>query len=176
MNDTGFSPPSDCCPCRCRARNDPKALSLRAKAACGHRTGSPVRQRTWSAVFSPSPMDALIGRVVWRRLCRQIPIRTPIRLDLAALSAARTTALPQRRQRRPARRGDVWGFRICPDVIEYSPDISTVRDEGDDAHLPTRHTAGKKAGTPRRCWRSARPTDSAQRVWAAPAREGAQPH
>ena len=56
---------------------------------------------------------------------------SPGRINLAHL---RVTAFPQGRR---TCRGDVWRLRICPDVIEYLPDISTVRDQGDDAHLPT---------------------------------------
>ena len=35
-------------------------------------------------------------------------------------------------------------LRLHPDVIEYSPDISAVRDEGNDAHLPTTDRAQKR--------------------------------
>jgi hypothetical protein len=34
-------------------------------------------------------------------------------------------------------RGGVWGLRICPDAFEYLPDVGTVRDERNLAHLPT---------------------------------------
>ena len=38
-------------------------------------------------------------------------------------------------------RGDVWGLRTCPDVIEYLPDVGTVRDKCDKPHLSTAHGA-----------------------------------
>lgn len=38
-------------------------------------------------------------------------------------------------------RGDAGWLRLHPDVIEYLPDIGTVRDEGDDAHLPATERA-----------------------------------
>ena len=36
------------------------------------------------------------------------------------------------------------GFGLHPDVLQYLPDISTVRDERDDAHLPTAQRAQQR--------------------------------
>ena len=58
-----------------------------------------------------------------------------------ALTHLRITILPQRR---PARRRDVRRLRLHPDVLQYLPDISTVRDERDDAHLPTAQRAQQR--------------------------------
>ena len=77
-----------------------------------------------------SPIDALVHLVVRCRLRRQIPVW----FDLGTLTPLRIKVLPHRRSTRWC---DVWRLRLHPDVIEHVPDIGAVRDEGDDAHLPT---------------------------------------
>ena len=97
--------------------------------------------------FTHSPIDALIKLVVWSRLCSQIPIW----LAWHCIIHLRITTLPKRR---PVCRADVWGLRVNPDVVKNVPDIGTV---------------GTRAGTPRRCGRSALPTGNVLGVWSAPA-------
>ena len=76
-----------------------------------------------------SPTDALIDLKVRRRLGRFIPVWD----WLNGFTGLRITVIPQRR---PACRGDARRLCLCPDVLQYVPDVGAVRDEGDDAHLP----------------------------------------
>jgi hypothetical protein len=79
--------------------------------------------------FTESPIDALVHLVVWRGLCRQIPVW----LDVHYLTRLRITALPQGW---PTRLGNVGCLGLHPDVIQYLPDTCAVRNERDDSHLP----------------------------------------
>jgi len=58
----------------------------------------------------------------------------PIRLAWHLVARLRITLLPQRW---PACRGDVWGFGLDTDVVEYLADVGTVCDEREEAHLAT---------------------------------------
>ena len=79
--------------------------------------------------FTGSPIDALVYLV-------GLSCQIPIRLALRTIIHRRVAALPQRW---PARRGDVRGGRLHPDVVQDVADFGAVGDEGNDAHLPTAH-------------------------------------
>lgn len=96
---------------------------------CGVHTAVPRSYR--NRRFTESPIDALVHLVVWNGLCRHIPIWLS---SHPVIHLRITTVL---RQRRPACRGDVRWLGLHPDVIEYLPDVDTVRDERADAHLST---------------------------------------
>src|SRR5664280_759281 len=81
-----------------------------------------------------SPIDALIDLIVGCRLRRPIPVSFPVWLAWHLVVHLRITFLPQRW---PACRGDVWRLTVHPDVIEDLPNVGTVRDERDQAHLAT---------------------------------------
>jgi len=68
-----------------------------------------------------SPVDALIDLVVRCRVCGQVPIG----FNFDTLAHRCVTTIPKRR---PSCRGDARWFCLCPDVIEYFPDVSTERD------------------------------------------------
>ena len=87
--------------------------------------------------FTGSPIDALVYLVIGCGLRCQIPIR----LALHPVIHRRITLNPQRW---PACWRDVWGFGLYPDVFEYLPDIDTVGDERNQAHLPTAHGAQQR--------------------------------
>ena len=104
-------------------RGCPIAGSLAAsRLSASHTRSLPAASQ--NPRLNQSPIDALIDIKLGHRLRRQIPIR----LDLGALTHLRITILPQRR---PARRRDVRRLRPHPDVLQYLPDISTVRGERD---------------------------------------------
>jgi hypothetical protein len=71
--------------------------------------------------FPWSPIDALIDLVLRCGLRDQIQTWP----DLHLFTWRITTVIPKRRP------------GICPDVVQDVPDIGAVRNEGDDAHLPT---------------------------------------
>ena len=73
--------------------------------------------------------DALIDLKVRRRLGRFIPIWR----NVDTIAHLRISTIPQRR---PARRGDARRLCLCPDVLQYLPNVGAVGDEGDDADLP----------------------------------------
>ena len=81
-----------------------------------------------------------MGAVDGCGLCHQIPIR----LALHTIIHRRFAAFPLQW---PACRGDVRAFGLYPDVVEYLPDISVVRDERNQAHLAPlfEHSSGKTA-------------------------------
>ena len=87
--------------------------------------------------FYRAPIDALVHLIVWRGLRRHVPIW----LAVSTLAHLRVTVIPQGRS---TCRGYVWGLRICPDVFEYLPDVGTVRDERNQAHLPTTKRAHQR--------------------------------
>ena len=91
--------------------------------------------------FTGSPIDALVCLVVWRGVGRPIPVGYPVWLTISTLARLRVTFAPQRW---PACRGDARRLRISPDVFEYLPDVSSVRNERDDAHLPTTQRAQER--------------------------------
>ena len=76
--------------------------------------------------FTGSPIDALVYLV-------GLSCQIPIQLALRTIIHRRVAALPQRW---PACRGDVRGGRLHPDVVQDVADVSAVRNERDDAHLP----------------------------------------
>jgi len=63
-------------------------------------------------------------------LCGQIPVR----LDRNSLKRLRIAVVPQRR---PTRWGYVWRLRLHPGVVQDAADIGSVRDERNQANLPT---------------------------------------
>lgn len=67
------------------------------------------------------------------RLCGRVPIW----LDLAAFIRQCITPIP-------ACRGIVRRLTVQPDVVQDVPDVGTVRDEGNDAHLPAVDGAHKR--------------------------------
>ncbi len=91
--------------------------------------------------FYRSPVDALVHLIVWRGLRRPIPAGYPIWLAVSTLAHLCVTVIPPGR---PACRGYMWGLRICPDVFEYLPDVGTVRDKRNQAHLPTTKRAHQR--------------------------------
>ncbi len=80
--------------------------------------------------FARSPVDALVHLVVWNVLCCQAPIWA----SASTLTHLRVTVIPQRRSMSWRH---LWWFRICPNVFECFPDVGTLRDERNQAHLPT---------------------------------------
>ena len=80
--------------------------------------------------FAHSPVDALINLVVRCRLRRQIPVWG----DIDTVIHLRIAVVPKWW---PACRGDGWRLGLHTDVLQDLPDIGTVRDERDDAHLTT---------------------------------------
>lgn len=101
---------------------------------CCERSRSPQRS---GHRFAHSPTDTLIDLEVWCGLRYRIPVRP----DLASLPDVRIAVIPKRR---PACRGHVRRLGLHPDVVEYLPDVGTVGDEGNDAHLPTAQGAQKR--------------------------------
>jgi hypothetical protein len=63
-----------------------------------------------------------------------LPRQIAVWLDFDTLTHLRITVSPQWR---PACRGYAFWLGLHPKVIEYMPDIGTVRDERNDAHLAT---------------------------------------
>ena len=52
--------------------------------------------------------------------------------SIACPSAILKTTIPQRR---PAGRGDARRLCLCPDVLQYLPNVGAVGDERNDSHL-----------------------------------------
>ena len=88
--------------------------------------------------FARSPIDALIHPIVGSGLRRQIPIG----LNVHPLIRLRiTTVIPQRW---PARRGNLRGIWIDPDVIKDLADLRALGNECDQADLPTAQRAQQR--------------------------------
>ena len=118
----------------CRSPNGKHAVCNPISACCAR---SPSRSGGSKSLFYRSPIDALVHLVVWSGLRRHVPIW----LAVSTLAHLRVTVIPQGRS---TCRGYVWGLRICPDVFEYLPDVGTVRDERNQAHLPTTKRAHQR--------------------------------
>lgn len=83
--------------------------------------------------LNQSPIDALIyikiGEIGGRLFCK-----IPMRLDVHPVIAVRVAVIPQRW---PACRTNVRGLGLHPDVLQYLPDLRSLGDERNQAHLPT---------------------------------------
>ena len=81
------------------------------RAACAGRRAIPEANQ--NRRLNQSPINALIDLEITGRLRCQIPVR----LNSNTLARQRiTTVAPQGW---PACRGDVWGFGVDPDVLQY---------------------------------------------------------
>ena len=88
----------------------------------GRARRSPAPQRWQNRCRHCSPTDALIDINVRGHLGRFIPIWR----NVDTIAHLRISTIPQRR---PARRGDARRLCLCPDVLQYLPNVGAVGDE-----------------------------------------------